>query len=193
MKKEIISVIILVILTSFSSGCIDTSENDDGTTENDIGEDFVFTALDGSEKHLSDYRGKVVILDTWATWCVPCRVVMPELKKIYENYSRDDLEIFSVNIDSSESESLIQSFKEWFATEPPNGYGIDLNWIFGNDIDGSISENYLKGGAIPTLVIFNRNGQLHYKEAGVHGFTEVPYGYDKDTPLLAQILNELIE
>ncbi len=187
MKKVIIAVFIIIISTSFFSGCINTSENDNGTTDNG-GEDFVFTATDGSEKHLSDYRGKVVILDTWATWCGPCVVVMIELKKIYENYSRADLEILSINIESREGIQQIQEYRGLFVSQ----LGIELDWIFGNDIDGSISENYLKEGAIPTLVIFNENGQRHYREAGIHGFTEIPYGYSQDTPLLAPILNELI-
>lgn len=181
MKKVIVIPIIFFLLFSILSGCF-------GTNENDEGEEFVFTALDGTLIYLSNYRGKVVILDMWATWCGPCQVVMPELKNIYDTYSRDELEIFSVDIDSRESVQLIQSFMEWFT----DNYGIELDWIFGRD-DGSISEKYLKDGAIPTLAIFDQKGRLHYNEAGVHGFTEIPYGYPDNTPLLAPVLGELID
>ena len=187
MKKERALVVILIIFLSFLAGCIETSNN---TSENGEVEDFTFTALDGSTKSLSDYRGKVVILDMWATWCGPCQVFMPELKKIYEYYSRNVLEIFSVDVDPSESAQLIQSFIDWFSS--PDAYNIELNWIFGRD-DGTISEKYLKGGGIPTVVIFDQMGRLHYTEAGVHGFTEIPYGFSENTPLLAPILEELIE
>ena len=187
MNKKIIIFIILVIFTiSLLSGC------QNGSQDNDTGNDFVFTTLEGVTIRLSDYRGKVVLLDMWATWCGPCQAVMPELKMIYDNYSRGELEIFSVDIDTSESINLIQGFIEWFASEPPNGYGIELNWIFGRD-DGSISEKYLKDSAIPTLAIFDRDGQLYYNEAGVHGFNEAPNGYPPTTPLLAPILEELID
>ena len=188
MKKEIILVILLIISTSILTGCINTTDNNNGTTNKDIGLDFVFTSTDGSEKHLSDYRGKIVILDTWATWCTPCVVVMIELKKVYENYSRDDLEILSINIESREGISEIENYRSLFVSQ----LNIELDWIFGNDKDGSISEKYLKGGAIPTLVIFDENGEIYYSEAGVHGFTEIPYGYSNDTPLIAPILNEII-
>jgi thiol-disulfide isomerase/thioredoxin len=167
MKKKIVVFIILsFFFISIISGCQKDSQ------DNDNGHDFIFTTLDGNIVKLSDYRGKVVIVDMWATWCGPCKVVIPELKKIYDNYSRDDLEIFSVDIDTSESAPYIQSFMDWFT----DTYGIELDWIFGRD-DGSISEKYLKDGSIPTLVIFNQSGQQYYREVGA---------------LLAPILNELI-
>lgn len=182
MKIKISLILIFSILFfSIFTGCLNGSEEDDL-------HEFVFITLDGSEIHLSDYRGKVVILDMWATWCGPCQVVMPELKKIYDTYSRDELVILSVDIDTSESNTLIKSFIEWF----DENYNIELNWVFGKD-DGSISEKYLKDGAIPTLAIFDQSGQLYYNEAGIHGFTEVPYGYPETIPLLAPILEELID
>jgi thiol-disulfide isomerase/thioredoxin len=183
MKIKIkIILFIISILFSIFSGCINESQDENNTS------DFVFTALDGSRIHLSDYQGKVVILDMWATWCGPCQAIMPELRKIYDTYSREELEIFSVDIDTSESNTLIQGFIEWFEET----YEIKLDWVFGRD-DGSISEKYLKEGAIPTLAIFDQIGQLYYREAGVHGFIESPAGYPQTTPLLAPILEELIE
>lgn len=151
-----------------------------------VGEDFVFTLLDGTKKHLRDYRGKVVIIDMWATWCSPCHAVMPELRKIYDYYSRDDLEIISLNVDLSESSQLIQSFKDWFT----GYYGIELNWIFGQD-DGSISEKYMNESAIPTLAVFDQVGRLQYRKAGVHVFKEIPAGFPENTPMLAPMLDEL--
>lgn len=180
MKKKAIIVIILISLFSYLSGCINSNESDEG-------EEFVFYSLDGRNINLSDYRGKVVILDMWATWCNPCHAVMPELKKIYDYYSRDKLEIMSVDIDKRESVQLIQSFIEWFEDQ----YDTELNWIFGQD-DGSISEKYMNESAIPTLAVFDQKGRLYYRKAGVHAFKEIPSGFPEDTPTLAPILDELI-
>jgi cytochrome c biogenesis protein CcmG/thiol:disulfide interchange protein DsbE len=178
--KKLSLFVLFILLLSVFSGCIESDE--------DVGKDFVFTSVTGETKHLSDYRGKVVIIDMWATWCFPCQLVMPELKKIYGNYSRDKLEIISINVDLQESVQLIQSYQDWFN----DTYGIELNWIFGRD-DGSISEKYLKEGKIPSFAIFDQNGRLYFNEAGVVAYDEVPPLFPENTTLLAPILDELIK
>ena len=151
--KKLTSVLILVFVFFFLSvfaGCTEEKKIDTGG-------DFVFTSLDGETKHLSDYRGKVVILDMWATWCGPCKLQLSELKEVYKNYSRDDVEILSIDIDQRESMELIQSFLSDFEYE----------WTFGLD-NGSIWETY-KGasGGIPTLCIFDKNGTLSFSHEGL--------------------------
>ena len=59
--------------------------------------------------------------------------------------------------------------------------------------DGSISEKYMKEGAIPTLAIFDQKGRLHYRKAGVVAYKEVPYYFPENTPLLEPILEELLK
>ncbi|KYK23139.1 hypothetical protein AYK21_03090 [Thermoplasmatales archaeon SG8-52-2] len=180
MKKAFIISLIIILSISFLSGCLDSSESIEG-------EEFVFTNLDGAQVSLSSYRGKVVILDMWATWCGPCHAVMPELEKIYNDYSRDQLEIMSVDIDPRESVAVIEDFIDSFE----NQNNIELSWIFGRD-DGSISEKYMNESAIPTLAVFDQQGRLHYRKAGVHVYNEIPEGFPENTPKLAPILNELI-
>ncbi|KYK30278.1 MAG: hypothetical protein AYK22_04025 [Thermoplasmatales archaeon SG8-52-3] len=157
------------------------------TVEDVNREEFYFTNLKGDIENLNDYRGKVVILDLWATWCNPCHAVMPELKKIYDHYGRNDLEIMSVNIDYRENVQYIQSFIDWFEEQ----YNIELNWIFGRDED-SILEKYMNEGAIPTLAVFDQKGRLYYRKAGVHAYKEIPAGFPESTPTLAPIIEELI-
>jgi thiol-disulfide isomerase/thioredoxin len=180
MKKELIITILIILSLTFLSGCLDS-------TESDGGDEFVFTNLDSAHVRLSGYRNKVVILDLWATWCGPCHAVMPELEKIYNDYTRNELEIMSVNIDNTENVEIIEDFIDEFETQ----YNIELNWIFGRD-DGSISEKYMKEGAIPTLAVFDQRGKLHYRKAGVHVYNEIPEGFPENTPMLAPILDELI-
>lgn len=177
---ETLSVIVLlVVLSSMLSGCFESSE--------DTGDDFVFTTLDGHQAHLSDHRGKVIILDMMATWCKPCIYQMMELKKAYENYSRNDLEIISVDIDLRETPQQLQSFREAFKQQ----VGIELDWTFGMD-DGSVWGKYGKEG-IPTICMFDQKGNLHFWHEGLIIFSEIPSGWPEDTPKLAPKIDELLE
>lgn len=62
--------------------------------------DISFTALDGREVSLADLKGKVVLVDFWATWCVPCIKVMPEIKKLYADFHDRGFEIIGISLDS---------------------------------------------------------------------------------------------
>jgi len=121
-----------------------------------------------------------VIVDFWATWCQPCIYQMTELKMVYENYTRDELEIISLNVDESESISTIIDFKNAFKDQ----LTIDLNWVFGND-DGSAWDEYqLAQGGIPTLYIFDQNGNIEFSHEGIAIYDVVPEGWpsNQDPP-----------
>lgn len=151
------------------------------------GDEFSFTTVTGETKQLSDYRGKVVILDMWATWCSPCQYQMLELRKIYENYSRDDVEIISIDIDQRETVQQIQSFLDEYRE-----YGYALIWTFGKD-DGTIWNTYQVGsGGIPALCIFSRNGTLSYSHEGLAVYDEIPQGFPTDLVKLAPIIENLL-
>ena len=64
----------------------------------DLGE-VSFAGADGAAKSLSDWRGKVVLLNIWATWCVPCREEMPTLDKLEAELGSKDFQVVTVNID----------------------------------------------------------------------------------------------
>lgn len=164
---------------SIFSGCTESEE--------DVGEDFIFTSITGETKHLSDYRGKIVILDMWATWCAPCKYQMLELKKAYENYSRDDLEILSINIADNEDIQDVQAFLDDFKR-----YDYELKWVFGMDKNRTIWEKYRVGNGIPTLCIFDRNGILYFSHEGLSVFSETPEGWPENLLKLKTKIEELL-
>jgi peroxiredoxin len=71
--------------------------------------DFSLNDLDGKVVHLSDFTGKPVMINLWASWCIPCQDEMPELEKIYEQYNTSGLVILGVNVTSQDH---IQDVKE---------------------------------------------------------------------------------
>ncbi|OGS41125.1 MAG: hypothetical protein A3K77_00325 [Euryarchaeota archaeon RBG_13_31_8] len=153
----------LIVFIFLFTGCINSSD------DIDTGEDFTFTHIDGSLKNLKDYRGKVVILDMWATWCGPCKNQMLILHQVYENYSRNDLEIISIDVDPRETIQLIENFKVTFN----QNYNVDLNWVLGLD-NGSIWEKYkLERGGIPTIYIFDRKGEIIYYAEGLTSYSVI--------------------
>ena len=117
---------------------------------------FTLTALDGGKLDLKSLRGKVVIFDFWATWCVPCRAQHPlyeELKKRFRE--RDDVMFLSVNTD--EDHQLVAPFLEaqqWSAS----------NIFFDNGL-----VRLLTVGTIPTTIIADKQGRLASRMNGFNG------------------------
>lgn len=74
---------------------------------------FSFKALDGKEAALGDFAGKVVLLNFWATWCVPCVEEMPALERLQKRFAGDGLVIVSINVDPEEN---IEGVKQFVAT-----------------------------------------------------------------------------
>ena len=62
--------------------------------------DFAINDLDGELVRLSDFEGKVVLVNVWATWCLPCRVEMPSLERLYQNMEGRDFEILAISVDA---------------------------------------------------------------------------------------------
>jgi len=74
--------------------------------------DISFTALDGREVKLADLKGKVVLVDFWATWCVPCIKAMPEIKKLYAEFHDKGFEIIGISLDSDKEKLASYLAKE---------------------------------------------------------------------------------
>ena len=69
------------------------------------------TTLDGSKKSLADYKGKVVLVDFWATWCAPCVKVMPDLQKLHDKLSKKGFAVLGVSVDE-EGAKKVKPFVE---------------------------------------------------------------------------------
>ena len=116
--------------------------------------DFTLSDDSGKEVSLSDLRGSVVLLDFWATWCGPCRQVMPALQRLHEEYGEDGLLVYGVN---SEEVTLVDEFLT------QNGYTFPTL----RDPRNVASMLYRVEG-IPTTVLVGRDGVVIEHFVGAH-------------------------
>ncbi|GEK33644.1 TlpA disulfide reductase family protein [Kurthia sibirica] len=116
--------------------------------------DFTLQTLDGEDKSLSDYKGKKVMINFWATWCPPCRVETPHMVKYYDAAAKkDNFEILSVNLLSNESSS---KNVEKFIKEYKMNYPVVL------DVRGEIQKQYGFVN-IPTSFFVDTKGYIREK------------------------------
>jgi thiol-disulfide isomerase/thioredoxin len=110
--------------------------------------DFTFAEGDGASKSLADLKGKVVLLNIWATWCVPCREEMPQLNALQAELGGEGFEVVAINIDKGGPEKAKQFLEETKAT--------DLG--FYTDPTGKLFSK-LKAVGMPTTLLLDRDGK----------------------------------
>ncbi len=114
-----------------------------------VGTDFTLQATDGSQVSLSDLRGKVVLLNFWATWCPPCKAEMPDLEALYREYGKaHDFVVVGVNL--QEDQEII----EQFARQAGLSFPILL------DTDGKVSGQAYAVRSLPMSMIIDRDGYI---------------------------------
>ena len=159
-------IIVLTLLISLFSGCIDNSSKDASNDNNEYTEDFEFALLDGSKMEMSEFKGKIVIIDLFGVNCQPCHYQMPVLEEISNVYKFKGVELVSINvwISLGETPELVEEFLIYFRDQ----LNIDLDWTFGVDDEaGTIFKQYIpEGSGVPTIYILDKNGNIYYSNAG---------------------------
>lgn len=115
--------------------------------------DFTLKDLNGAAHSLSDYKGKKIFLNFWATWCPPCRTEMPSMQRVYKQMDKDKYVMLAVNI--REGKGKVKSFAG------DNGYTFPILL----DNDGRIASKYAVRG-IPTTYFIDNNGKVVNKIVG---------------------------
>ncbi|HIZ19814.1 MAG TPA: TlpA family protein disulfide reductase [Firmicutes bacterium] len=127
--------------------------------------DFTVLDADGNEVQLSDYRGKPVVLNFWATWCYYCKVEMPDFDKAYEKYP--DVQFLMVNATDGVQETMA-SAKEYIAQE---GFGFDV--FFDTELQ-AVNAYYVTG--FPSTFFIDENGSLVTYSSGMLDFETLEKG-----------------
>lgn len=123
--------------------------------------DFALPTLDGQTVHLSDFRRKkAIFLNFWATWCAPCRLEMPTMEKVYQEYKSQGLEILAVSLDAGPTSVVKNYLQELKLTYPvlldPNMEVLRLYRLF----------------SIPATLLIDKEGIIRFKELGYRDWTD---------------------
>ena len=133
--------------------------------------DLTFTDLEGHEVALSSFRGHVVVMNFWATWCAPCIAELPSLDRLHRALSRDGLVVLAVSVDEPSTDVAA------FAKER----GLTLEVL--RDPKGSVAARGLHVEAYPTTFVIDAAGRLRERYLGIADW-DLPESLDHFRALL---------
>ena len=116
---------------------------------------FRLKDMDGSEMALADFRGKVVLLNFWATWCPPCRREMPSMERVHQELNAGPFSVIAIN--EYESPDHVFAYVSQLSTDPT------FPILF--DPDSAVSELYKVRG-LPTTYLIDKHGRIRYRAIG---------------------------
>jgi peroxiredoxin len=148
-----IGVVIFFSLFLLAAGCEKAVE------AGPLAPDFSLSDVSGQTVSLEQYRGSVVLLDFWATWCAPCRMTIPLLTKLHEQYKDKGLVILGVSVDDP------QLIKDTDLLNYKKMSQIDYPLLRFNQ---KVVQDYFSSEqmAIPTMFVIDRNGRIRDKIVG---------------------------
>jgi len=119
--------------------------------------DFVLQDLNGKETRLSDYLGKkIILINFWATWCLPCTKELPHLQKIYAEHKEKDFAMLAVSVDGPETQARVRNFVK--------RYGYDFPVLL--DTETKVIALYNPQVLLPYTILIDKEGQIHYVQQG---------------------------
>ena len=125
-------------------------------------------------KTLTDYRGEVVLLNIWATWCIPCRTEMPSIEAVHQTLGAKGLKVVAISIDDEGAEAKIRDFAKEFR----------LTFEMLHDPAGTIQGIYRTTG-VPETFVIGRDGVIRKKWIGAEDWNS-----DGNQRLLSSLLAE---
>jgi peroxiredoxin len=117
--------------------------------------DFALKNLENKEVTLKSLKGKVILLDFWATWCGPCRMEIPHFKKLYDEYRSQGFEALGIALDKQGAE-VVRPFVD--------REEVNYTVVIGND---AVAAAYGGIRAIPTTFVIDKEGKIYSKYVGV--------------------------
>ncbi len=137
------------------------AESSPRITQSTIAPDFSLESLDGKTTRLSDFRGKAVLLNFWATWCGPCKIEMPWFVDLQKRYGSQGLQIVGVAMDDGSKEDIAKFAKDM---------GVNYPILLGKE---SVGDQYGGVPALPETFLVGRDGKIVDKIVGLRGKSEI--------------------
>ena len=147
-----ITALVLIFIATLLTGC------DSGTKRAKVPKvvpNFSLTSLEGKPLTRDNLKGKVVLLDFWATWCAPCRAAIPHLIDIYETYKDQGLEVIGVSLDQGDRLDVVDFVKR---NHIPYPIAIGTNNSIVKDM-GNIT-------SLPTMILLSKKSSIEFKVVG---------------------------
>lgn len=116
--------------------------------------DFTLIDINGHPLQLSDYKGKVVLLDFWATWCAPCRSEIPKFIAWQKQYGPQGLQVIGLSMD--DDSKPVPAFMQQFGIDYPVAMG-----------DAKLADQYGGVLGLPVTFVIGRDGQIYHKHVGL--------------------------
>jgi len=127
--------------------------------------DFALQSLDGKTIHLSDFRGKAVLLNFWATWCEPCKIEMPWFVELQKQYGPEGLEIVGVSM-GDDTPGEVAKFAQTM--------GVDYPILVGKEAQrDSVADLYGGVQFLPVSIYIDRDGKIVNKIFGLKSRSEI--------------------
>jgi len=126
-----------------------------------VAPDFELKSLDGKQVKLSDFRGKAVVLNFWATWCAPCKIEMPWFVDLQKQYSSQGLQVIGVAMDDSGEQTIAKFAKEM---------GVNYLVLIGKE---AVGDAYGGVEFLPTTFFIDRQGKVVDRVFGLVGHSEI--------------------
>ena len=138
-----------------------------------VAPDFTLPDLEGNQISLSSYKGRVVLLNFWATWCPPCRLEMPTMEKAYRKYRDKGFEVVAVSVDAGPKSSIKSFLRE---------LGLSFQVLLDPDME---TLRAFRGFSLPMTVVIDRQGVIRSRELGYRDWSD-----GESTKLLQRLLSE---
>ncbi len=135
--------------------------------------DFELMNMDEEKVTLTDYRGKVVLINFWATWCPPCVREMPSMERLNKKIANEDFKVLAIN--QMEDSDQVFAFTGQFEDEP------SFEILF--DITSKVSQSYIVRG-LPTTYLIDKKGHVRYSAVG---------GREFDHPEIVEVIKKLMD